>query len=44
MLNVAETKTHSIAKQVGPFTAAIRPFTIHAAGTGGYVKVPVPRV
>jgi DNA-binding beta-propeller fold protein YncE len=39
MLNVAETKTHSIAKQVGPFTAAIRPFTINGAETLVYVNV-----
>jgi DNA-binding beta-propeller fold protein YncE len=39
MLNVADTKTHTVTKQVGPFTAAIRPFTINGSQTLVYVNV-----
>lgn len=38
-LNVADTKTHTVTKQVGPFTAAIRPFTINGSQTTVYVNV-----
>ncbi len=39
MLNVADTKTHTVTKQVGPFSADIRPFTINGAQTLVYVNV-----
>jgi 6-phosphogluconolactonase (cycloisomerase 2 family) len=39
MLNIADTKTHTVTKQAGPFTAAIRPFTINGAETLVYVNV-----
>ena len=39
MLNVADAQTHTLAKQVGPFTAAIRPFTVNGAETLVYVNV-----
>src|SRR4051812_9503456 len=39
MLSVADTKTHKIIQQVGPFAAAIRPFTVNAAQTRCYVNV-----
>jgi DNA-binding beta-propeller fold protein YncE len=38
-LRVAETKTHTIAKEVGPFGSAIRPFTINGSETLAYVNV-----
>jgi hypothetical protein len=38
-LFVSSTTDHSIAKKVGPFTAAIRPFTVNAAETLCYVNV-----
>ena len=38
-LGVAETKTHTVVKQVGPFTNAIRPFTINGSQTLCYVNV-----
>jgi DNA-binding beta-propeller fold protein YncE len=39
MLTVADTKTHKVVQQVGPFAAAIRPFTVNAAQTRCYVNV-----
>ena len=39
MLNVAETKTHTVTKQVGPFGADIRPFTVNGSQTLVYVNV-----
>jgi hypothetical protein len=39
LLRVAETKTHSIAKEVGPFSNVIRPFTINGPQTLCYVNV-----
>jgi DNA-binding beta-propeller fold protein YncE len=39
LLRVAETKTHSIAKEVGPFSNVIRPFTINGAQTLCFVNV-----
>lgn len=39
MLFVADTRTHQIAGQVGPFAAAIRPFTVNGRGTRTYVCV-----
>jgi DNA-binding beta-propeller fold protein YncE len=38
-LSVADTRTHTIVQQVGPFTKPIRPFTINAAQTRVYVNV-----
>jgi DNA-binding beta-propeller fold protein YncE len=39
MLTVADTRTHKVVQQVGPFAAAIRPFTVNAAQTRCYVNV-----
>lgn len=39
MLAVADPKTHRVIKQVGPFSASIRPFTINGAETRVYVNV-----
>lgn len=39
LLAVADTKTHRVVQQVGPFAAAIRPFTVNAAQTRCYVNV-----
>ena len=39
MLRVADTTTHTIAKEVGPFTSAIRPFTINGRQTLAFVNV-----
>lgn len=35
-LDVADTKTHKVTPRVGPFKAAIRPFTVNGAGTFAY--------
>ena len=39
LLRVAETATHTIVKEVGPFTSAIRPFTINGRQTLAFVNV-----
>ena len=39
LLFVADTKTHEIVQQVGPFAGAIRPFTVNGAADAGYVCV-----
>jgi hypothetical protein len=39
LLFVAETENHKVVQQVGPFAAAIRPFTVNAAQTRCYVCV-----
>ncbi len=39
LLRVTDTKTHTITKEVGPFTKAIRPFTINRDQTLCYVNV-----
>lgn len=39
ILSVADTTTHRVVGTVGPFTAAIRPFTVNAAQTRCYVCV-----
>lgn len=39
LLFVADTKTHTIVHQVGPFAGAIRPFTTNGAGTRAYICV-----
>ena len=38
-LHVAETKTHSIVRKIGPFGEGIRPFTINSAETRVFVNV-----
>jgi DNA-binding beta-propeller fold protein YncE len=38
-LSIAETKTHSVVKTVGPFSNAIRPFTINGKQTICFVNV-----
>lgn len=38
-LFVADTKTHKVAKKVGPFGGSIRPFTVDAAQEKAYVCV-----
>jgi DNA-binding beta-propeller fold protein YncE len=39
LLRVTDTKTHTIAKEIGPFTKPIRPFTINNAQTLVFVNV-----
>jgi DNA-binding beta-propeller fold protein YncE len=39
LLTVADTTTNTIARTVGPFSAAIRPFTINGSQTRVYVNV-----
>jgi hypothetical protein len=39
LLRVADTKTHKVVQEVGPFSAAIRPFTVNAAQTLAFVNV-----
>ncbi|GAB2557839.1 hypothetical protein GCM10027190_04570 [Spirosoma areae] len=39
LLNVADAKTHTVTKQVVPFGADIRPFTINGAQALVYVNV-----
>jgi DNA-binding beta-propeller fold protein YncE len=39
LLTVADTKTHTIAKTVGPFSNVIRPFTINGSNTLCYVNL-----
>jgi hypothetical protein len=39
LLTVVDTKTRDVVKTVGPFGAAIRPFTVNAAQTRCYVNV-----
>jgi DNA-binding beta-propeller fold protein YncE len=38
-LGVAETKNHEVKKQIGPFTAPVRPFTVNGSQTLCYVNV-----
>ena len=38
-LGVAETKGHTVTKQVGPFNAPIRPFTVNGSQTLCYVNI-----
>jgi hypothetical protein len=38
-LNVSDTSSHTVTRKVGPFSAAIRPFTIDAARERCYVNV-----
>ncbi len=39
ILTVAETKNHTVAGKVGPFSDSIRPFTVNGRGTLCYVNV-----
>ena len=39
LLNVADTATHRVAKQVGPFSDMIRPFTVNGRETLVFVNV-----
>ncbi|MBC8003668.1 MAG: hypothetical protein H7X97_13870 [Opitutaceae bacterium] len=39
LLTVAETKTHTAVRTVGPFSASIRPFTVNGAQTLVYVNI-----
>jgi len=39
ILYVADTKTHQIVQQVGPFAGAIRPFTVNGKRTRAYICV-----
>jgi hypothetical protein len=39
LLAVADPKTHAVVKQVGPFAAPVRPFTVNGAQTRCYVNV-----
>ena len=39
VLRVADTKTHEVVRQVGPFSDMIRPFTINGEQTLSYVNV-----
>jgi hypothetical protein len=39
LLSVADVKTHAVVKQVGPFAAPVRPFTVNGAQTRCYVNV-----
>jgi hypothetical protein len=39
LLRVTDTKTHEVIKEIGPFSNAIRPFTINRAQTLCYVNV-----
>ena len=38
-LAIADTATHKIVRQIGPFSAAIRPFTVNGKQTLGYMNV-----
>ncbi|HYM07395.1 MAG TPA: hypothetical protein VEU11_12610 [Terriglobales bacterium] len=38
-LSVADTKTHTVIKKVGPFSKPIRPFTVNGRGTLVFVNV-----
>lgn len=39
LLRVTDTQTHEVAKEIGPFSNVIRPFTINGAQTLCYVNV-----
>jgi hypothetical protein len=39
LLSIADPKTHTVVKTVGPFAASVRPFTVNAAQTRCYVNV-----
>jgi DNA-binding beta-propeller fold protein YncE len=39
MLTVVNTRTHEVEREVGPFSSAIRPFTVNGSGTICYVNI-----
>ena len=39
LLSVAETERHTVAQQIGPFSAAVRPFTVNGRQTLCFVNV-----
>jgi DNA-binding beta-propeller fold protein YncE len=39
LLRVTDTRTHEVTKEIGPFSQAIRPFTINRAQTLCYVNI-----
>ena len=39
ILFVADTRTHQVVREVGPFSSAIRPFTVNGLATRAYVCV-----
>jgi len=39
LLRVADPRTHSVVREVGPFGNVIRPFTVNGAGTLAFVNV-----
>jgi DNA-binding beta-propeller fold protein YncE len=39
LLSIADAKTHTVVGTVGPFAAAVRPFTVNGAQTLAYVNV-----
>jgi DNA-binding beta-propeller fold protein YncE len=39
LLSVADTRTHTLTRTVGPFSAGIRPFTVNGKGTLCFVNV-----
>ena len=39
LLRVTDTATHEIIREVGPFTSAIRPFTVNGRGTLCFVNI-----
>jgi hypothetical protein len=39
LLTVADTRTHTVARTVGPFSASIRPFTVNSSKTLCFVNI-----
>lgn len=39
LLRVTETETHSVVKEIGPFSNFIRPFTVNGSGTLCFVNI-----
>jgi DNA-binding beta-propeller fold protein YncE len=38
-LTVVDTRTHTVEREVGPFSSAVRPFTVNGSGTLCYVNI-----
>lgn len=38
-LTVVDTRTHTVEREIGPFSSAIRPFTVNGSGTLCYVNI-----
>jgi DNA-binding beta-propeller fold protein YncE len=38
-LTVVDTRTHEVEREVGPFSSAVRPFTVNGSGTLCYVNI-----